>query len=647
MAVSKRTPVVLTCADVRARVNDFTKLHYSVRSFNEDISSRTFQKYFQILDSGKNFFLQEDIDKFAKFEKTLPEVIGRVDCRFITDVYDLFLKRVKESQETIDQILKSTKFDFSVDETIEVDRKKLQWAKNTDELRARWAKQVKFWALGILEAEPASKDYPTRVAKRFAMTRKAIEEKSADDINGLFMNAFTLSLDPHSSYMLPEEQDEFHVQFSLQLVGIGASLTQTEGYTVIENVIPGGPAAKDGRLKKGDKIIGVDAGDGSGMVDVVDMELNKVVSRIRGKKDTPVKLMVLRKDDKGEVKRLNFEMMRDVVKIQDAEAKSDVLTVGTKKIGVLNLPSFYIDYQGAKSEKDFRSSALDFQRELKNLAAKKVDGIVVDLRFNGGGDLSECVKLTGMLIDKGSVVQVANRDNDVESLDDPQSGTVYNGPLLVLISKQSASASEIFAGAIQDYGRGLIVGNSRTYGKGTVQQVIDVPGTHGRESNGALRVTTAKFYRPSGKSNQERGVISDLTIPDILEVSDLGEDENDYVLPYSTINPNRNFKPVNTLSGIVETLKTKSKARVAASKEFKELAEKIAKAEKDKNNTTLSLKLETKKEKDEKKAAEEKAAEPQDGMTVIRKDDIELREAAAILSDSIDVVNKKDWAQVK
>lgn len=634
-----KTNSALTCSDMRSRIQDFVKLHFSVREFNEEISSRTFHKYFQYLDPGKNFFTASDIETFRSQEKTLPKAIAKVDCRFATSVHELLLHRVKEASALVDAAL-AKPFKFDVDESIETDRKKVEWAKTPDELKERWRKQFKFAAMGMRESETSSTDMNTRLKKRFQMMKKSIEDRTADEVNNLFLNAFSQSLDPHSSYMLPEDQDEFKVAFSLQLVGIGASLSSIDGYTVVENVIPGGAAARDGRLKKGDKIVAVDSGDGSGFTDVVDMELNKVVLLIRGKKDTQVKLQLLRKDANAEVKRLTLELMRDIVHLQDSEARSDVMDVDGKKIGVINLPSFYIDYQGSRTMSDYRSSALDMAREIKKLTALKVNGIVVDLRRNGGGDLGECVKLTGLFIDRGPVVQVAGRNSDVESLEDRDSGALYDGPLAVLVNKQSASASEIFAGAIQDYGRGIIVGDSRTYGKGSVQNVIEIAGTGGRESNGAMKVTVSKFYRPSGKSNQEKGVPSDVVIPDLFEVSDLGESENDYALPYSTIAAHRKFKPLFDFAPIIDGLKAKSSARVAESKDFKDLLEKMKKLEKERENTQLSLKIE---KKDVKATPTPAPAAEVDSNIVIRKDDFQLVEAAHILVDSAAASHKTDW----
>jgi carboxyl-terminal processing protease len=672
----------LTCSAVRDRTRDFVKLHYSVRRFDEEISSRTFGKFFQLLDPGRNFFLAKDVEAFKAQERKLGELIARTDCRFLSDVYALYLKRVEESGKLLSEAL-AKEPDFTLDEMIETDRKKIVWAQDEAELRERWRKLLKFNAMGMMEAEKDWKTTSERLDKRYALARKSMAERSTDDVHGIFLNAFALSLDPHSSYYMPEDQDEFKVAFSLQLVGIGASLSQQDGYTVVEALIPGGAAVRDGRLKKGDKIVAVDSGDGNGFTDVVDLDLSKVVMLIRGKKDSPVVLQVLRKNEKGEVARERIDLIREVVHLADSEARSDVMNVRGKKIGVINLPSFYIDYAGSRSGDDYRSSAGDMAREIRKLKTQGVDGIVVDLRRNGGGDLGECIRITGLFIDKGPVVQTQGRGGEVESSDDKESGVEWNGPLAVLLSKQSASASEILAGAMQDYGRGLIVGNSRTYGKATVQNVIEVPGSGGRESDGAVKVTISKFFRPSGRSNQERGVPSDVTIPDIFDVADIGEGENDYVLPYTTIPPQKHFSPLQDLSPIVPKLAERSSARVKANGAFTEVFEAIEKAKKDRENSLLSLKIVPTKNaagkdsKDKVGKADGGKAKPgsphstlatpspdspaspasgaegpleaqgaEDPSKVIAQGDHQLKEAGEILVDGLELLgNKTDWTR--
>ncbi len=648
----KKQPL-LSCSAVRDRTQDFLRYHYRFRSFSEELSQRSFQMYFRILDPGKNYFLASDIEKYAAYEKTMPVQIARLDCRFIDEIYALFKTRVAESAPYIEEGLKKS-FDFSKAESIETDRKKIPWAKSTDELKDRWRKQLKFFALSMKETEPKQEVVIEKLRKRHALISKSVNERDADEVHAFFLNAFALSLDPHSQYQLPEMQEEFKVAFSLQLVGIGAQLLGIDGYTVIDGIIPGGPASRDGRLQKQDKIISVDSGDGNGFTDVVDMDLNKVVQLIRGKKDTTVKLRILRKADDGTVKNIVIELVRDVVNLPDGAAKSDVMTIDGKKIGVINLLSFYFDYQGSKqNNNDYRSSANDVAREIFKLREKNVDGIILDLRQNGGGDLNECIRMTGFFIDVGSVVQVQDRSGASESLDDRQAGVLYDGPLAVLISKQSASASEILAGALKDYGRAVILGDSRTYGKATVQHVVEIPGTRGRENDGALKVTVSKFFQPSGGSNQAEGVKSDVVIPDVLDAMQIGEEENDYVLPHTMIAPSKTFSQLQNLGPILPELQRKSNARVAKSKEFQELLPQIAKAKKEQDNTLFPIKPESELPESARKKKNDKAKKNSDtkgsallkAPQVIEKDDIQLFEAGNILLDAITLTGKSNWSK--
>lgn len=639
-----KAPAYLTCDAVRERTRDFLKAHYLFRKFDEELSVRSFEKYFQILDPGKNVFLASDIEEVRPIERHLGEALQKRDCSFAEKVYSRYLERLDESVADIGGILKQP-FDFSVDESIEIERKKLSWPRSPEERRERWRKLLKFYAMNVKDADDSGKKGTERLRKRYELMRKSAQERSGDEINGSFLNAFALSLDPHSQYLLPEDQDEFKVSFSLQFVGIGASLSQQDGYTTVEAVLPGGAAARDGRLQKGDKIIAVDTGDGTGFADVIDMELPKVVQLIRGKKDTLVRLKILRKDAAGEMKPTSIEIQRDVVRLKDAEAASDVIPLRGKKVGVIHLPSFYLDYQGSREKSaDFRSSANDMLREIRKLQTQNVDGIVVDLRTNGGGDLNECVKMTGLFIDEGPVVQVQDRDGDVDSLDDTDSGAPYAGPLALLISKQSASASEILAGALQDYGRALILGNSRTYGKATVQNVIEVPGSRGKASDGAIKVTISKFFRPSGKSNQEKGVPADVMIPDALEASDLGESENDYVLPSSTIQAASDWRPLQSLEALLPQLRQRSEARVTSLPAFKKLQADLEKLRAEKDNTLLSLKATPTPAATPTPITTPGGAADDERSKVVRAEDAQLHEAAEILVDSMDLLGgKTDW----
>ena len=641
---------VLSCPRLKSYSQEFLRRHYVYKKFDEDLSRRTFQRYFQFLDPGKNFFLESDLLDFSDYEKKLPELLNHSQCDPLDKIAQRLHQRVIESEALVNQILVHPLV-FSTPEFIETDRKKNAWAPSPAALAERWRLQLKFLAIGMAEADgkmPAWNDLRIRLQHRYNVIKKSSLERSQDDLRSLFLNAFATALDPHSQYMLPEDQDEFKSMFSLQLTGIGAQLSQVDGYTVIESILPGGSAERDGRLQKGDKIVAVESAQGQGAVDVIDKDLSKVVQLIRGEKGTLVGLTVLRKtgSEASGVQRLTFLLTRDIVHLADQQAQSQVITLPSgKRMGVLLLPSFYIDYDGKNAQqKDYRSSAGDSEKEIKKLKEQKIDGLVVDLRKNGGGDLSECVHFTGLFIDKGPVVQVRDGRGDVDNLSDTAAGALYTGPLGVLVSRQSASASEIFAGAIQDYGRGLILGSPQTYGKGTVQNVIDLDGTQGRETNGALKVTISKFYRPSGASNQSRGVRSDVVIPDAADTPDIAESENEFALPYDTIDPQRRFRPLQAWHGVLDELRARSAKRTENSKDFLNIKESLLKNQKENQKTLFSL-LWPPTPKSPEVSNLLKVTKKDQALShgVIKEDDIQLREAAQILEDASNLIQKGDW----
>ncbi|APJ03699.1 carboxy terminal-processing peptidase [Silvanigrella aquatica] len=681
----------LTCASLSERSKDFLKNHYLFRNFDNELSIRTLEMFIKLLDPGKLYFTQDDITEFTKQEQDLYKNINNIDCRFISGedgIYERYKKRLDEATAFATAALKE-KQDFTKDEYIETDRKKIEWAKSSAELKERWRKTIKFIVLNMKESDDIDK-IKSRLTRRYEMIKKDIKNRSTDEVYALFLNAFALSLDPHSSFLTPIDNDQFQQDFSLKFVGIGATLKSIDGYTIIDAIVPGGAAAKDGRLKKNDKIVAVDSGDSSGIQDVIEMDLGKVVQLIRGKEGTNVKLVILRKEIDGKMNRFNVILKRAIVQVKDNEAKSDILSINNKKIGIINLPSFYIDYKGCQENpRTCRSSSNDMYREIKKLKTAKVDGIVVDLRRNGGGDLSETQKIVGLFIKNPIVTLVEDKDRQVRTLDFEANIPPYTGPLAIIVSKYTASASEILSGAVQDYGRGYILGNSRTFGKGTVQTVFEIAGTGGRATDGAIHVTIAKFFRPSGKSNQEKGVLSDIIIPDIIEATEIGEKEYDYALPYTTIKPSRDFKPEKDLSDVIPKLQKLSTARVEKSPEFKKIIDTIDKAKKDKN-TLVSLKenketnkniadksdkiksgkmlVDNGKMKNSSKSGKDKdiekevkkesfkmksedygiSVEDEDSMEfsskVIRKNDIQLKESAQILIDSINLTanNKKE-----
>lgn len=631
---------LLTCREVRNRVDVFLQNHYVYRTFDKELSRRTYGKFFETLDPGKFYFLKSDLAQFAKNEDKIDEQIAKADCTIINEIHQVFLTRVKERSAYADSLL-AKPFVFNVDEDMSVGKQ--DWATDVVQLNDRWRKRIKFQVMTMKDpdGEPKARE---RLKRRYDQIRKNYEEMSSDEVHNLFINAFSLSLDPHSTHLLPVEQEDFNIRLGNQLEGIGATLQEVDGYITVQALIAGGAAQRDGRLKVGDKIVAVDSGDGQGTVDLIDMELSKAVRLIRGKKGTRVVLQVLRKSDQG-TERITIPIIRDAVKIASAEAKGESVEVGGKKLGVVRLPAFYTDFTcRARFARDCGGAASHVLRELKKLSAAKVEGVILDLRNNGGGDLGESIQLSGLFIEEGPIVQTVDRKRSRRPLMDSDPAQQYAGPLVVLINKHSASASEIVSGALQDYRRAVIVGDSHTYGKATVQVVQEIPGTDGRQSNGALKITQQKFYRPSGRSNQEIGVQADITIPSMLEASDVGERDNDYVLKNDAIHQAPGFRVIGKVESLIPTLDQASKERVAKSKEFSELKEKIEKARKEKDRARLSL-LEDAKSKAERIKDKEKEElelkEARDENVVVRKSDIQLAEALNILRDLVELTNQK------
>jgi len=629
------TPI-LSCREVRNRTDLFLQNHYVYRAFDKELSRRTFGKFFETLDPGKFYFLKSDLTQFSKIEEKIDELIAKADCSFIDEIQKVFLARVKERSALADSILAKPMV-FNVAEDMSIGKQ--DWSTDLNQLNERWRKRIKFQVLTMKEPDGEQKARE-RLKRRYDQIRKNYEEMNSDEVSNLFLNAFALSLDPHSSHLLPTDQEDFNIRLGNQLEGIGATLQEVDGYITVQALIAGGAAQRDGRLKVGDKIVAVDPGDGQGTVDLIDMELSKAVRLIRGKKGTRVVLQVLRKNEQGATERLSIPIVRDAVKISSSEAKGESVEVGGKKLGVIRLPAFYTDFAcRSRFTRECGGAALHVLRELKKLNAAKVEGVILDLRNNGGGDLGESIQLGGLFIEEGPIVQTVDRRRVRRPLMDADPSQQYAGPLVVLINKHSASASEIVSGALQDYRRAVVVGDSHSYGKATVQVVQELPGTEGRASNGALKITQQKFYRPSGRSNQEIGVQSDIVIPSLLEASDVGEKENDYVLKNDVIQPAPGFRVMGKVESLIPALEQASKARLGKSKEFVELREKIEKARKEKDKASVSL-LEDAKAKAErlkdKEQEEAELKEVRDENIVVRKSDVQLAEALNILKDLVD-----------
>jgi len=595
--------------------------HFLRKPIDDEIAARWFNTFLAALDPLKIYFLQSDVDSFAEKKSSLDDLVRRGDVSFAYEVYDRFLERVDQRIPIVEELLNS-KLDFNQKESIVIDRDIAVWAKTQDEVRDKWKKRIKYDLLVQKMEKVAPEEARKKLLRRYTSFAKRMHQMNADELLETYLSSLTSSLDPHTSFMSPGTLENFEITMRLQLDGIGASLKGEDGYTTVAELVPGGAADKDGRLKKKDRIVGVGQDREGEMVDVVDMNLNDVVKLIRGKRGTVVRLKVI---PVSQTVPKVYDIVRAKIELQDSAARGEIIEEGIKadgspwRIGVINLPSFYMDMAAARQgQADYKSSTRDCRELLEGFREEGVDCVALDLRNNGGGSLPESISLTGLFIDTGPVVQIKDADQRVQQYDDLEPGVVWDGPLVVLVNKFSASASEIVAGAIQDYRRGLVIGDSATHGKGTVQSLLDL----GRQlfqrlpnapSLGALKITMQQFYRPSGLSTQMEGVKSDVQLPSITDHLPVGEADLDNAIPFDRVGK-ADFTATNDVSeSMLETLQQRSTVRVADDEEFQELATDIARYEERKNEKMLSL-LESDfvREWNEGKAADKEEEEKQE-----------------------------------
>ena len=626
--------------------------HFLRKPIDDEIAARWFNTFLAALDPLKIYFLQSDVDSFAERKSSLDDLVRRGDVSFAYEVYDRFLERVDERIPIVEELLNS-KLDFNQKESIVIDRDIAVWAKTQDEVRDKWKKRIKYDLLVQKMEKVAPEEARKKLLRRYTSFAKRMHQMNADELLETYLSSLTSSLDPHTSFMSPGTLENFEITMRLQLDGIGASLKGEDGYTTVAELVPGGAADKDGRLKKKDRIVGVGQDREGEMVDVVDMNLNDVVKLIRGKRGTVVRLKVI---PVSQTVPKVYDIVRAKIELQDSAARGEIIEEGIKadgspwRIGVINLPSFYMDMAAARQgQADYKSSTRDCRELLEGFREEGVDCVALDLRNNGGGSLPESISLTGLFIDTGPVVQIKDADQRVQQYDDLEPGVVWDGPLVVLVNKFSASASEIVAGAIQDYRRGLVIGDSATHGKGTVQSLLDL----GRQlfqrlpnapSLGALKITMQQFYRPSGLSTQMEGVKSDVQLPSITDHLPVGESDLDNAIPFDRVGK-ADFTATNDVNeSMLETLQQRSTVRVADDEEFQELATDIARYEERKNEKTLSL-LESDfvREWNEGKAAEKEEEEKQEENAgprrpVVRRD-FYFDEAMRVTTDYLSVLS--------
>jgi carboxyl-terminal processing protease len=571
--------------------------HFLRQPIDDTMAARWFSSFLESLDPLKAYFLQSDIDTFAVKRESLDDMVKRGDVSFAYEVFDRFLQRVDSRLPLIERLL-ATEHDFTADEAIVTDRKATTWTRTEAEAEDLWRRRIKYDLLVQKMEKTPLDEAKDKLLRRYKSFAKRMHQMTADELLEIYLSSLTSSFDPHTTFMSPGTLENFEIGMKLQLDGIGAQLKGEDGYTTIVELTPGGAADRDGRLKAKDRVVGVGQGTEGEIVDVVDMNLNEVVKLIRGKRGTVVRLKVI---PVGETAPKVYDITRAKIELKDAEARGEIIEYGRKadnspyRIGVINLPSFYMDMAGAQQgQADFKSSTRDTKKLLDDFRAKGVDCVVLDLRNNGGGSLPESIKLTGLFIDRGPVVQIKDADQQVRPYDDTDAGVSWDGPLVVLTNKFSASASEILAGAIQDYRRGIIIGDEATHGKGTVQSLLDL----GRQlfqrfdnapSLGAIKITMQQFYRPSGDSTQLEGVKSDVVLPSITTHLPVGEGDLDHAVPFDRVARAAYQAAGRVGDAVVEWLRARSAERVAQNPDFTKLAADIARYQKRKDAKTISL----------------------------------------------------------
>ncbi len=631
------------------------KHHISAQALNDTISERALELFVKSLDPLKLYFYQSDIDEFQLSSKKIDDMVRAGDLSLAYDIFGRFIQRVDERVAVAQELLDGD-FDFQREESIVIDPESAKYATSPQEARDRWRRQIKYALLDLKDEGKEGSEAVEQLRRRYARYARRWKKTDSDDLLEMYLTAVTSGYDPHSTYMSPGTLDDFQIQMSLNLDGIGAQLREKDGNTVVTRVIPGGAAAKNGKLKTDDMIVSVGQDEDGELVDIVEMPLTDVVDLIRGKAGTTVRLGV-KPGGVGNVEV--YKVVRARIELEESAARGEIIehtlpdSAGTLKIGYINLPSFYLDMDAARQNKqDFRSSTRDVRRILEDFKTKNVDGVVLDLSKNGGGSLTEAINLTGLFIDRGPVVQVKNSDGSVQQYADEDSGSTWDGPLVVMTSMFSASASEIFAGAIKDYGRGIVVGDPSTHGKGTVQTLMDIAQQlfqHNRANYGALKVTLQQFYLPDGESTQRNGVTADVVLPSITAKMDISEGDLKYALEHDKVNPARHEVYSMVPPDLVGQLRQRSESRVEHDTEFTDLLRRVDLYVSQKKQNSVSLNeqefMARRKELDAQKQDEEEELEIQMGNEVIYRDNFYNREVINIAHDYINGLRKQNLAK--
>ena len=629
--------------------------HYRKLKLNDSLSSRILDHYVNELDNNKTYFLASDIRSFDKYRQSIDDLTHNEDVSPAFDIYTTFRKRYHERIAYVMNDLINRDFDYTSDEYYETDRDKEAWATTPAELNDIWRKIIKNQALSLKLTGKKPAEIKDVLKKRYERFNKTIEQFNSEDVFNIYMNAITEAYDPHTNYFSPKASALFKQSMSLSLEGIGAQLQTDNDYTKIARIIPGGPAEKSDLLHNNDLITGVAQGNDGEMVDVIGWRIDEVVKLIKGPKGTTVRIQFLPAKTGVNGPSKEIKLVRDKIKLEDQAAKKNVIHYNANgkdlKLGVITLPNFYMDFDAyQKGDKDYRSTTRDVKQLIVELQKEGIDGLAIDLRNNGGGSLPEAINLAGLFIKDGPVVQIKNSNNQVQVQNDEDKQVVYGGPLVVMTNRFSASASEIFAGAIQDYQRGVIVGES-TFGKGTVQTVLDLGRfINDKEEVGQLNLTIQKFYRVTGSSTQNKGVTPDVKLPTALDATQYGESSSPNALPWDVIKSASFQKTPDVNANIIAGLNKSYQERTKVDPALKKFIVDTEELRKNLADTKISLNEATRKremdEAEKKKLANDKdkldtKLPPKDGKEGVavkeltKMDDQYLREGLLILSELV------------
>ena len=635
-------------------VSEFTqKSHYRHAAVDDDLSSMVLDRYIDALDNNRMYLLANDIASFEPYRYELDDMVKSEPLTPVFEMFELYRTRVRD-RLNFALLRLETEPDFSIDESYMFDREELPWAETAADLDEIWRKRVKNDALSLRLADKEWTEIQEILQKRYTRFLKRMDQIKNDDVFETFMNAFAHTLDPHSSYLSPRNSEEYRIQMSLSYFGIGASLQIDDDFVMVINIIPGGPAAIDGKLQPKDRITAVAQGEDGELVDVIGWRLDDVVQLIRGPADTVVRLQIMPAGALPGASEKILSLTRNQVKLEEQAAKSEIVIVPREgrewSVGVIKVPSFYRDYRAlSNGDKDYTSTTKDVKRLIKELEDQGIDGLIVDLRNNGGGHLTEATALSGLFIDNGPVVQLRNSNDRISRLDDPDPvpRVAYNGPLAVLVNRYSASASEIFAAAIQDYARGVIIGQ-QTFGKGTVQNLYSLDQYVRRPDDvglGQLTLTIGKYYRVTGESTQHRGVFPDIELPSSIDAELVGESVRETALPWDTIKTTK-FRAGEPLDSTISSLTASHISRSKDDPDFQYLLGGIQDVERVRAQKSVSLNMEDRRAEREdeinRRLARENARrealqlEPiadLEELEALEGPDVHLNQAAEIVSD--------------